>query len=167
LQIYQADYSLGDLTRSVQIEFLADRSEFIPTLAEWHFREWAYLRPDDSVANRVRLLQERSGRRELPITFVALSGTELLGSAMLIHHEMDTHPQFTPWLAGVFVAPAHRRRGIGRALAQHVLCEAAARGFYTVYLLTPGAQDFFAHLGWSIVEHTRYKDTDVTIMSHT
>ena len=92
----------------MQIELLADRPEFIPTLAEWHFREWAYLRPGDSAANRVRLLQERSGRRELPITFVASSGAELLGSAMLIHHEMDTHPQFTPWLAGVFVAPAHR-----------------------------------------------------------
>ncbi len=153
--------------RSVQIELLADRPEFIPTLAEWHFREWAYLRPGDSVANRVRLLQKRSGCRELPITFVASSGTDLLGSAMLIHHEMDTHPQFTPWLAGVFVAPAHRRHGIGRALAEHVVREAGARGYSTVYLFTPGAQDFFSHLGWSIVEHTRYRETDVTIMSYT
>jgi N-acetylglutamate synthase-like GNAT family acetyltransferase len=86
---------------------------------------------------------------------------------MLIHHEMDTRPHFTPWLAGVFVAPAHRRRGVGRALADHVLCEAAVRGYSTVYLFTPSAQDYFAHLGWSIVEHTRYKEADVTIMSHT
>jgi predicted N-acetyltransferase YhbS len=150
----------------VQIEFLADRPEFIPTLAEWHFREWAYLRPGDSVANRVRLLHQRSGRRDLPITFVASSGAELLGSAMLIHHEMDSRPQFTPWLAGVFVAPAHRRCGIGRALAEHVVGEAAKLGFTTVYLFTPSAENFFSHLGWSIVEHTRYRDTDVTIMSH-
>ena len=86
----------------MQIELLADRPEFIPTLAEWHFSEWAYLRPGDSVANRVRLLHERSGRCELPITFVASDGSELLGSAMLIHHEMDTRPDYTPWLAGVF-----------------------------------------------------------------
>jgi predicted N-acetyltransferase YhbS len=150
----------------VQIEFLADRPEFIPTLAEWHFREWAYFRPGDSVANRVRLLHERSGRRELPITFVASSGAELLGSAMLIHHEMDTRPQYTPWLAGVFVAPAQRQRGVGRALTQHVISEAAARGFPTLYLFTPSAESFFSHLGWSIVEHTRYRDADVTIMSH-
>ena len=103
----------------MQIELLADRPEFVPTLAEWHFREWAYLRPGDSVANRIRLLHERSGRRELPITFVASFGAELLGSAMLIHHEMDTRPQYTPWLAGVFVAPARRQRDIGRALTQH------------------------------------------------
>jgi len=151
----------------VQIEFLADRPEFIPILAEWHFREWAYLRPDDSVANRIRLLQERSGRVELPITFIASSGSEVLGSAMLIHREMDTHPHFTPWLAGVFVAPTDRGHGIGRALVEHVVREAGARDYSTVYLFTPSAQDFFSHLGWSIVEHTRYRETDVTIMSHT
>jgi GNAT superfamily N-acetyltransferase len=148
----------------VQIEFLADRPEFVPTLAAWHFREWAYLRPGDSVANRIRLLRERSGRRELPITFVASSGAELLGSAMLIHHEMDTRPQYTPWLAGVFVAPAHRGRGVGRALTQRVVSEAAVHGFLTLYLFTPSAEAFFSHLGWSIVERTRYRNADVTIM---
>jgi predicted N-acetyltransferase YhbS len=151
----------------VEIELLADRPEFIPQVAEWHFREWAYLRPGDSVANRVRLLRERSGRTELPITFIASAGAELLGSAMLIHREMDTHPDFTPWLAGVFVALAHRRRGIGSALARHAVREAAARGYATVYLFTPSAQDFFSRLGWSIVEHAWYRNTDVTIMSHT
>jgi predicted N-acetyltransferase YhbS len=159
--------SLDDYTLSVQIELLADRPEFVPALAEWHFREWAYLRPGDSVANRIRLLHERSGRRELPITFVASSGAELLGSAMLMHHEMDTRPQYTPWLAGLFVAPEQRERGIGRALTQHVISEAEARGFARVYLFTPSAEAFFSHLGWSILEHTRYRDTDVTIMSHT
>jgi len=151
----------------VQIELLADHPEFIPTLAEWHFREWAYLRPGDSVANRIRILHERSSRRELPITFVALSGEELFGSAMLIHHEMDSRPDYTPWLAGVFVAPEYRRSGIGRALTEHVICEAAARDFSTIYLFTPSAQHFFSRLGWSIVEHTLYGDTDVSIMSHT
>ena len=151
----------------MQIELLADRPEFIPTLADWHFHEWAYLRPGDSVDNRIRILHERSGRRELPITFVASLGSELLGSAMLIHREMDTRPAYTPWLAGVFVAPAQRRRGIGRALTEHVICEAAALGFSTIYLFTPTAEHFFSRLGWSIVERTRYRDTDVTIMSHT
>ena len=151
----------------MDIQLLADRPEFIPQLAEWHFREWAYLRPGDSVANRVRLLRERSGRTEFPITFIASSGAELLGSAMLIHREMDTHPQFTPWLAGVFVTLAHRRRGIGSALTEHAIREAAAHGYPTVCLFTPSAQDFFSRLGWSIVEHTRYRNTDVTIMSHT
>ena len=151
----------------MQIELLADRSEFIPLLAEWHHREFGYLRPGFSIANRVAMLRERSGRDALPITFVASSGEELLGSAMLIAHDMDTHPEHSPWLAGVFVSPSHRRHGIGRALSEHVVREAARLGLATLYLYTPSAQDFYSRLGWSILERTRYRDTDVTIMSHT
>jgi GNAT superfamily N-acetyltransferase len=159
--------SLGDRTRDVQIELLADHPEFIPLLAEWHHLEWAYLRPGVSIADRVAMLHERSGRSEIPITFVASSGGELLGSAMLIAHDMDTHPEYSPWLAGVFVSPAHRRHGIGRALSEHVVREAVRRGFAKLYLYTPNAVDFYSRLGWSIVEQARYRDTDVTIMSHT
>jgi GNAT superfamily N-acetyltransferase len=151
----------------VQIEFLADRREFIPLLAEWHQREWASLRPGFSIADRVAMLHERSRRSELPITLVASSGEELLGSAMLIQHDMDTRPDYTPWLAGVFVSPGHRHRGIGRALSERVVREAARLGFATLYLYTPSARDFYSRLGWSILERMRYRDTEVTIMSYT
>ena len=150
----------------MQIELLADRPEFIPLLAEWHQREFGYLRPGFSIAERVAMLRERSGRRELPITFVASSGDELLGSAMLIAHDMDTHPEFSPWLAGVFVSPAHRRRGIGRALSEHVAREAWRLGFTVLYLYTPSAQDFYTGFGWSTLQRAHYRGTEVTIMSH-
>jgi GNAT superfamily N-acetyltransferase len=58
----------------------------------------------------------------------------LLGSAMLIARDMDTDPEYSPWVAGVFVSPTHRRRCIGRALSEHVLHEAARLGFATLYL---------------------------------
>jgi GNAT superfamily N-acetyltransferase len=154
------------MSTPVQIGYLADHQEFIPTLAEWHFREWAYLRRGDSVENRISILRERSGRTELPITFVASSGRDLLGSAMLIASDMDTRPELSPWLAGVFVAPEHRRTGVGRALVDHAVRKATELGFGTLYLFTPSAQDFFLRLGWHIIEHTSYRDTDVVIMSH-
>jgi GNAT superfamily N-acetyltransferase len=151
----------------VQIELLADHPEFIPLLAEWHQREWAYLRPGFSMTDRIAMLRERSGRSHLPITYVAAAGDELLGSAMLIMHDMDTHPEYSPWLAGVFVSPARRRHGIGRALSEHVVREAARLGFATLYLYTPSAEDFYSRLGWFTLERAHYRDTDVTIMSHT
>jgi hypothetical protein len=40
-------------------------------------------------------------------------------------------------------------------------------GFRVLYLFIPSAQDLFLRLGWHIIEHTRYQDTDVVIMSHT
>ena len=150
----------------MQIELLADRPDFIPTLAEWHYREWAYLRPGDSVENRISMLRERSGRSELPITYVASSSAGLLGSAMLIASDMETRPEYSPWLAGVFVASEHRRHGIGRTLVEHVVRTAASLGFVTLYLFTPSAQNFFLRLGWNILERTNYRGANVIVMSY-
>jgi GNAT superfamily N-acetyltransferase len=60
----------------------------------------------------------------------------LLGSAMLVAHDMDTRMQWTPWLAGVVVAPERRGRGIGATLAEHAARETSALGFCTLYLYT-------------------------------
>ena len=34
----------------MQIGYLADHPDFIRTLAQWHHREWSYLRPGESIA---------------------------------------------------------------------------------------------------------------------
>ena len=151
----------------MKIELLADHPEFIPALAQWHQHEWAYLRPGFSIADRVELLRQRSGRDKLPLTFVATEGNDLLGSAMLIEQDMDSRPQYSPWLAGVFVPPEQRCRGIGRALSEHVVQQAAAMGFAALYLYTPSAERFYARFGWHVLEHTYYRNTDVTLMSRT
>jgi hypothetical protein len=83
---------------------------------------------------------------------------------MLIAHDMDTHLQYSPWLAGVLVSPPHRCRGIGRALSEHVTREAERLGYGTLYLYTPSAHDFYSGFGWSTLEHAHYRGVDVTIM---
>lgn len=150
----------------MQIGYLADHQEFIPTLAHWHHHEWAYLRPGDSVEARMDRLRGCCGRREIPTVIIAFTGGSLLGSAMLIAHDMDTRMEFSPWLAGVFVAPERRRRGLGAALVQRVIDEATALGVRRLYLYTPSTEQFYSRLGWLLVEHTRYRGTDVVVMSY-
>jgi len=36
----------------VQIDLVVDRPEFIPLLAEWHHREWAYLKVGSATSTR-------------------------------------------------------------------------------------------------------------------
>ena len=150
----------------MHIEYLADHPEFIPTLARWHHEEWAYLRPGDSFENRVTRLRATWGRGEIPTVFVAIADGTLLGSAMLIAHDMDTRMELTPWLAGVFVAPDHRRRGIGSALVEKVIGCAATLGVRRLYLYTPGAEQMYSRLGWSAIERTSYRGADVAVMSY-
>lgn len=148
----------------MHLAYLADHPEFITTLARWHHAQWHYLDRDSSVEARIANFQAHLGRGQVPATFVALEGSTLLGSASLIAHDMDTRPDLTPWLACVYVAPAHRRRGIGTALVQRVAQEAKALGVETLYLFTPDKRAFYEHRGWAVLEQTRYRGYNVSVM---
>ena len=149
----------------MQIELLADHPEFIRTVAEWHHAEWAYLRPGVPLEARISRLKAECGRREPPVTFIAYAGGQLLASAMLLPHDMDTRPQWSPWLAGVFTAPEFRGRGIATKLTRHVVQHAAETGFKRLYLYTPNADQFYARRGWMVLERTSYRGADVTVMT--
>jgi GNAT superfamily N-acetyltransferase len=151
----------------VKIEYLSDRPEFLATLAQWHYQEWSALRPGDSVEARIVRLQGWCGRGQIPLTVIALSDNGLLGSASLIEHDMDDRLELTPWLAGVFVAPEHRRRGIGTALVRRVMAEAMELQVSKLYLYTVDSPGFYDGLGWSLAEKTCYRGKEVSIMSFT
>jgi len=128
-----------------------------------------HLRANETVEDRVIRLRLASGHRQIPTTYVAIAGEQLLGSACLVKHDMDTRPELSPWLAGVFVAPSQRRRGIGAALIQKAVEEAGLLGIERLYLYTLTSDTFYLKLGWSVLERTFYKrlweEQEVTIMS--
>jgi GNAT superfamily N-acetyltransferase len=152
----------------VTVEYLADHREFIPTVARWLHAEWGHLRPGETVEDRAARVEGACGHCQVPTTFVALAGDQLLGSASLVEHDMTTRRDLSPWLASVFVAPEHRRRGVGAALVERVVREARTLDTPRLYLYTPGSGALYLRLGWSFVERTFYRelwgDHEVTIM---
>jgi GNAT superfamily N-acetyltransferase len=150
----------------MHIEYLADRPEFVSILARWHYQEWAYLRPGDSVKARVARLREGCGRGEIPLTVVAVSDGELLGSASLVEHDMESRQELSPWLSGVFVRLERRRQGIGAALVRRIMDEARSLHVSKLYLYTLNSTSFYADLGWSLLEHAVYRRKEVSIMSY-
>jgi len=149
----------------VQLEYLADRPEFIPTVAGWHRREWAHFRPDDSIETWIGKLKDVCGHRGVPTVLVAVREGELAGSAMLLKESMQTRKELSPWLAGVIVAPQFRRRGIGGLLVDRIVHEARMLGFGRLYLWTPSVEQFYANRGWTTMERTTYREVDVAVMS--
>ncbi|HEY5113251.1 MAG TPA: GNAT family N-acetyltransferase [Coriobacteriia bacterium] len=149
----------------MRIEYLADHPSLVPELALLHLGQWGYLRPDQTLEERTRRLQDACGRGGVPTVVVALEDDALCGSAMLIANDMDTRPDLTPWLAGVYVIEHFRGRGCGTGLVARVESEASAIGVERLYLYTPSAAEFYARLGWTIDERCEYLGQEVGVMS--
>ena len=150
----------------MKIVDLGERRDALPILAAWHHEEWRSLNPGLTLADRMRRMERHLETNPIPSTFVAIgAGGEVLGSAALVEHDMETRPELSPWMASVYVAPPHRRRGGGSALVRHVVERAGKAGVATLYLFTPDRARFYASLGWAHVETTAYRDHEVTIMA--
>ena len=149
----------------MRIEYLADHQNLLPELAQAHFVQWGQLRPGETIEARTRRLEGCCGGGGVPTVFVALVGANLCGSALLIAHDMETLPELTPWLAGVWVAPEYRCRGYGSALVDRVVAEARGLGVPELYLYTPDAVAFYVALGWSVIARVEYRGQAVAVMS--
>ena len=147
---------------AMTLDYLADRREFTPVLARWLHAEWGRLRPTETVAARTARLEGACGHRQVPTAFVAVTEAgddgdpRPLGCARLVACDLATRAELSPWLAGVFVAPAHRGRGVGAALVGRVIEEARVLGFPRLYLYTPGPGILYTRLGWMVRERTLY-----------
>ncbi|MHC4065329.1 MAG: GNAT family N-acetyltransferase [Planctomycetota bacterium] len=149
----------------MQIEYLADHLPLLPIVAKWHHEEWDRSRPDATVEERIARLQQWCGRRCIGTTFIALVGDAPVGCASLVAHDMRTQMELTPWLGGVYVAPDHRRQGIGSALVTRAVDEARKLSVERLYLYTADQERFYARLGWSVVEQCQYRGQGVVVMT--
>ena len=147
----------------MEIVDLKEKPEHLPSLAEWHHKEWSDLNPGETIEQRIERMQAYLNESFIPSTFIAKDG-ELLGSAAIVAHDMETKPDLSPWLASVFVAPEQRGKGLGARLVSHVMNEAKTRGIDTLYLFTPDKALFYQKLGWKIVTKEQYRGQEVTIM---
>jgi predicted N-acetyltransferase YhbS len=146
---------------------LAERPDWISTLASWHFEYWGPLTGSTTLdAYRDRLATAASSRA-VPSVLVAADGDDLLGSVSLVRCDLPARPALTPWLAQLFVASTRRGQGVGAALVRAALGRAAECGHDRVYLFTSGTlPEYYARLGWRTLERLPYLGRERTVMDH-
>lgn len=148
----------------MHILYLADRPEDLDELARWHHDEWSQLRGGESLHECRRGLEATMTRDGFPVTVVAVDDDRLLGSASLVESAMETRPELTPWLAGVYVDAGERGRGIGSALIERIIDEAAVRDFDEIYLFTTEYAAWYERFGWETIDDDHYHGFEVTVM---
>ena len=71
--------------------------------------------------------------------------------------ELEPRHPVSPWLAGLYVVPQHRRHGIGRALVAAIEDQARLRGNRPLYLYTDSAIKCYERLGWNAIDQIEWK----------
>ena len=95
---------------------------------------------------------------------VAKADGEPVGMCLLVESEIEPNHDVSPWLAGLFVVPEHRRKGAGATLVRAIEDEARQREFSRLYLYTSDAVGFYKSLGWEVLDRTNWKGLDTALM---
>ena len=131
---------------------LRGRPGFGGAVADRIWRAWwkSAGTPLDHVTGRVAEALSPSG---FPLVLVAHAGDRFLGTASLIASDLAARPDYTPWVAAVWVDPDARRCGIGSALLRAISDKAFALGFDRLHLCANHDKaGFYAGLGWTVTE---------------
>jgi len=134
------------------ISDLRDQPDFADTVAD---RVWrAFWKKDGHPLELLSsLVQESFAPGPIPTALVAHEDGRFLGTVSIIACDEETRPQYTPWVAALWVEPEHRRNGIGAALVEEAVSIGFSTGAERVYLLSRAhRRTFYEGLGWSVLE---------------
>jgi GNAT superfamily N-acetyltransferase len=152
---------------SLRIESAADHPGLVPIVGRWHWEHGGWRDPGGSLESWIEGLRARTNPDRIPATFLAFEGGNLVGSATLVEHDIPDRvdlKHLRPWLAGVYVIPEARGRGVGSAVVLHAESRALFFGVKRLYLYTRGAADFYLRLGWRVLAHDDFAGP-ITIMA--
>ena len=140
------------MSPAFEIADLRQCPEFFEIVADRIWRAWWQPRGYrlDHLRDRLR---ENMEPAPIPLALIAHQDGQFLGTASVIASDLAERPQYTPWVAAVWVEPVARRRGIAAALVDHAAHCCFALGLDRAYLCArPERAGFYQRLGWTMLE---------------
>ncbi|WP_425992118.1 GNAT family N-acetyltransferase [Afipia sp. DC4300-2b1] len=137
---------------NVTISDLRQQPAFFDTVADRIWRTWWKERgfPADYIAGRLR---ENMNPSPIPFALVAHRDETFIGTASVIAADLEERPQYSPWVAAVWVDPKYRMQEIGTELVGRAVGEAFALNFRRVYLCAQKERRrFYTRQGWVPIE---------------
>ncbi|MEZ4658998.1 MAG: GNAT family N-acetyltransferase [Caldilineaceae bacterium] len=142
----------------IEIAFLVDRLETIPTLTRWFRAQWPDYYAGLTSAEIAQDFQEDAKRDGLPVRLVALVDGQLAGTIVLREEATWNLPEYRPGLGGLFVTESYRGQGVGTALVRAGMELAMGQSHEMVYATTVNARGILERLGWTLVREVSHDD---------
>jgi GNAT superfamily N-acetyltransferase len=147
----------------LRIVSTAERPDLAPVVASWLWAEFRRRR-GSSLEETLAAVETSIVAARMPRTFVLLVDGEPVGTASLTEHDLEERPDLTPWLAGVFVAPAARGLGFAAALIAAVEAECLGLSIGRLWLYTRTAERIYQRAGWRTVEAVAHDGKTYALM---
>ena len=147
---------------TVHIATVSDQPALAPLVARWRVTAF-FNRPGGyTVAEMTALiLMPDAGPNE---TFVLFEGETPAGTVGLMARDLESRPDLTPWLGGLYVEPAFRGKGYASALVTHVEERTRAAAVSALWLYTRNAEGFYLRRGWERAGVEQEAGDDVILM---
>lgn len=150
----------------MQIEFLLNRQDAIPTIGRWYYQEWGLRLGGDTEQQCIDALDIYLNSDKMPFILVATEDAQIVGAAQLKFREMeDIFPEKEHWLGGVYVAEEHRGHGIASELVEAIATRAPSYGVKTLYLQTERLDGgLYRRMDWRPVQEVDNHGLRVLVM---
>lgn len=147
----------------IQTFIVKPKTPELAICARWRTEAFSVL--ETSFEQELNSLELFASDQSHGVALVAKFGTEPIGTCLLVEREIDPNHDVSPWLAGLFVTPEHRRKGAGAVLVAAIEDEARQRGVSRIHLYTTAAAGFYTRLGWAILDRTSWKGSETAFMA--
>ncbi|AMZ74166.1 MULTISPECIES: GNAT family N-acetyltransferase [Pseudomonas] len=135
----------------LRVDWLDSHMEKCDQMAEWLYREFNHEYAEQSLDSWQQEFAAGQGDGRWKC-LVAMEHDQLLGGASLASNDLPDRPELGPWLACVFITPEARRRGLAAQLIEGICSHAREAGIITLFLHTHSQRDYYARLGWEVLE---------------
>ncbi|MEX2745964.1 GNAT family N-acetyltransferase [Rhizobium mongolense] len=129
------------MTAKIAIEPLNARPEMIPVRASWTFGHWDCQAATTFEETNRLFCDAANDTSSLPLTFVTIANGKPAGMISLRENDFKERTDLSPWLASLYVHPAHRNLGISLLLIEKLETEAERLGYKKVVSYHRGLQE--------------------------
>lgn len=145
----------------------AERPDLAPVTGLWRWE--AFFRDTETSLAEVLERDARcaAGAGLMPTVLVLLEQERPVGMIALRLDDLEGRPELNPWLAGLYVDPAHRGRGFARRLIEELEALARRAGIESLSLYTPNAAGLYAKAGWTAIERFERGGESFAVMRKT
>lgn len=137
----------------------------VETVARWHYQEWGALYPGSVLKDFQDDMEGSLLAVSIPQTWVLEEGQQAWGSVSILEQDLPNYPEFSPWLANVYVEPSKRGRGYGQQLVKVAVAFAQQQNLYPLFLYTPDQVSFYEKLGWHTFKDDTHQGKKIFLMS--